>query len=93
MCKISLRLQHAHSLKYKRRLIKPILARVSARFNASISEIGENDVHSRSLIGFAIATSDARTANMLTDTILRFIEHSSPEVELLQIDREILTGF
>ena len=71
----------------------PILARVSARFNASISEIGENDVHSRSLIGFAIATSDARTANMLTDTILRFIEHSSPEVELLQIDREILTGF
>lgn len=93
MCKISLRLQHAHSLKYKRRLIKPILARVSARFNASISEIGENDVHSRSLIGFAVATSDARTANMLTDTILRFIEHSSPEVELLQIDREILTGF
>ena len=93
MCKISLRLQHAHSLKYKRRLIKPILARVSARFNASISEIGENDVHSRSLIGFAVATSDARTANMLTDTILRFIEHSSPEVESLQIDREILTGF
>ena len=93
MCKISLRLQHAHSLKDKRRLIKPIIERVSARFNASISEVGDNNVHSRSLIGLAIVTSDARTANMFVETILRFIERSSPEVELLQIDREILTGF
>ena len=70
-----------------------LFANAESSFWISISEIGENDVHSRSLIGFAIVTSDVRTANMLTDSILRFIEHSSPEVELLQIDREILTGF
>ena len=43
VCKIVLSIDNAFSLKEKRRVIKSIIGRVKAKFNASIAEVDMND--------------------------------------------------
>ncbi len=47
-----------HSLKEKRQIVKCVIDRVKAKFNASISEVGQNDLWQRGTIGVAMVSND-----------------------------------
>jgi hypothetical protein len=47
-----------HSLKGKRQIVKCVIDRVKAKFNASISEVGQNDLWQRGTIGVAMVSND-----------------------------------
>ncbi len=49
--KIYFRLPGNRSLKGKRQVVKKILSRVRAKYNVSISEVGDNDIVQRAVIG------------------------------------------
>ncbi len=85
---------HIHgavSLKDKRRVVKRILAKTRESFNVSVSEVGENDVHTSARLAFVMVGSDTAYVNSGLDKMLNFI-HSLHLAEIVDHDIELTTG-
>ncbi len=93
VCRVSLRLPGALSLKDKRRIIKSITARVSNRFNVSVAEIDNQDTWQLSTIGIAFVSNDKRHVNEVLSCVVNFISNSHLETEMLDYEIEILPVF
>jgi uncharacterized protein YlxP (DUF503 family) len=91
VCQVDLRIPGNASLKGKRRVLRKIIDRVKNRYNISISEIGDNDLWQRSLLGLSVVGNDSRHINSSLDKIIGFIDslnvadiiHS--EIEIIHI--------
>lgn len=92
VCKVSLVLPSS-SLKEKRRIIKSILGKISNKFNVSTSEVAENEMWGRSVIGISLVSSSLKYGEESIEKVIRFIESERADVEIIEIDRETLTGF
>lgn len=86
---IRIHLSWVHSLKEKRMVVKSVCARVHGRFNVSISEIEEQDIHQLAVLGIAGIAADHAQADSILDHVLNFIERNT-EGETVSIDRELL---
>jgi uncharacterized protein len=53
---LELRIEHAHSLKEKRHVVKSLKERLRGKFNVSVSEIEDQDLHNSSVIAAAIVS-------------------------------------
>jgi uncharacterized protein len=88
---ITFRLHECRSLKEKRKIIKAIIARLRNNFNASISEVGLNDVYQRAEIGFSIVGNNRQVVNAKIDKLfnmaeeLRLAEIIDTEMEIINI--------
>lgn len=69
--------------------VKSLCAKVSNKFNVSIAEVENQDMHQSIGLGIACVTTDSRIADSMIDTILNFIE-SNTEGEIMHVEREIL---
>lgn len=47
-----------HSLKGKRQVVRCLIDRIKAKFNASVAEVGANDLWQRGVIGIAMVAND-----------------------------------
>lgn len=47
-----------HSLKGKRHVLRCLIDRVKAKFNASVAEVGSNDLWQRSSVGVSMVAND-----------------------------------
>lgn len=56
---MELRLEHAHSLKEKRHVVKSLKDRLRHKFNVSVAEIDDQDLHNSSVIA-AVTVSPSR---------------------------------
>ena len=83
------RLHDCHSLKGKRSVIKAIISQVRNHFNASVAEVGANDVYQRAEIGFTLAGSDHGAINAKIDKLLNFVEDLGL-AELVDSEMEII---
>jgi uncharacterized protein YlxP (DUF503 family) len=77
-----------HSLKDKRMVVKSLVDRVRNRFNASISEVDEQDTHRTIVLGIACVSGAAGEAGRAVDRIIEFIE-AGTEAEITDIVREM----
>jgi len=59
----------AHSLKEKRHVMRCLLDRVKAKFNASIAEVEHNDLWQRGTIGVAVVANDRTFLEQVTTKI------------------------
>ena len=84
---VTLRLEGNASLKGKRKVVKSILGRVKARFNAAASEVGSQDVYELATLGFAVCGPDTRLLNTVLDNILDFIE-DNVDAEVINSEME-----
>ena len=71
---VTFRLHDCRSLKGKRKVVKSINGRVRNKFNASVAEVGMNDIHQRAEIGFSLVGNDRQVMNSKIDKILNMIE-------------------
>ena len=71
---LTFRLHDCRSLKAKRSIVKAIIQRVRNNFNASVAEVGANDVYEYALIGFALSGNDQGVINAKLDKMLNFVE-------------------
>ena len=71
---ITFRLHDCRSLKGKRKVIKSIISRLRNNFNASVAEIGSNDVHQRAEIGFSLVGNDQAIINSKIDKMVNLAE-------------------
>lgn len=87
--RVVLRLHGVHSLKEKRKIIKSIVSRVKNSFNASVAEVGANDIHERAEIGFSLTGNEQRNINSAIDRIFNHIDNMGL-AEIIDTDFEII---
>lgn len=86
---IVLRLPGNTSLKGKRKVVKSIVSRLQNTFNASVAEVGANNIHQRAEIGLAFVGNDRRVINSKLDKALNLVE-AMQLAEIIDTDMEIL---
>ncbi len=57
-----LRLEHSHSLKDKRQVVKSLKDRLRARFNVAVAEVGEQEKWQHALVSAVTVSGDQRSA-------------------------------
>lgn len=87
---LTLRLPDCHSLKEKRRLIKPILARLHKEFNISVVEYGHQDVWQSSELLIACAASPGNHVENTLSNVVAFYECHWPDLPLIGEKIEII---
>ena len=84
------RLHDCRSLKSKRKVVKSIIQQVRNRFNASVAEVGANDVYQRAELGFALAGNDRKVLNAKIDKIFNMIDDLGL-AEIVDSEMEIIS--
>lgn len=87
--KIVFRLHDCHSLKAKRKIVKAITSRLRNRFNASVAEVGSNDIHQRAEVGFTLVGNDRKVINSKIDKIFNMAEEIGL-AEMIDTEMEIV---
>ncbi len=87
---ITFRLHDCHSLKGKRKIVKAIISRLRNNFNASVAEVGANDIHQRAEIGFALAGNDRMVINSKIDKMFNLADDLGL-AELIDTEMEIIS--
>lgn len=86
---LDLLLGDVRSLKQKRSAVRPLIAELRKRFDVSVSEAGNQQMHRRTLIGIAMVAPDTGHVTDVLDGCERFVA-SRPEIELLSTRRRWL---
>ena len=88
---VSLRIKlHApwvHSLKEKRMIVKSLMAKLQNKFNVSVAEVDEQDIHQTIVIGVAAIVPHHAQADSFTEELQYFIEGNT-EAEIVEIEKE-----
>ena len=70
---MELRIEHAHSLKEKRHVVKSLKDRLRNKFNISVAEIDDQDLHNSAVIAAAAVSSSRDFA----EKVLRSVEEEA----------------
>jgi len=87
---VKFRLHDCHSLKEKRKIVKSIVSRLRNHFNASVAEVGANDVHQRAEIGFALAGNNRQVINSKIDHLFNLLDQIGL-AEIIDTEMEIFS--
>ncbi len=81
-------LGEVESLKIKRAVLRPVLARLR-RLEVAVSEAGDADLHRRALIGIATVAGDVAQVHRVLDSCERQVA-GEVELDLLSAHRRIV---
>ena len=87
--KVDLRAAYVHSLKEKRMIVKSIIGKLQNKFNVSIREVENQDLHQRISIEIVKLKLNSKNSNQSKDKILNLIEENC-EAEIIDIESEII---
>ena len=82
-CQLRLYLPGCHSLKEKRSRLKPLLARLHREFNIAAAEVDLQDVWQSAELGLVTVANNSAQVLGEMQHIVRWIEHTQPEVEVV----------
>jgi uncharacterized protein YlxP (DUF503 family) len=66
---LELRIEHAHSLKEKRHVVKSLKDRLRRKFNISIAEIDDMDLHNSAVLAVATVSSSRPFAQKVLQAV------------------------
>lgn len=89
-CSLELYLPGSHSLKDKRHILKPLLARLRREFNLATAEVDHNDLWQSAEIAFVTVANDPGYVNSFLEKTVRWIEIHRPDVQVVDWQIEIL---
>ncbi|NLZ47828.1 MAG: DUF503 domain-containing protein [Clostridiales bacterium] len=87
--KINLRADWCHSLKEKRMVVNKIIDKVSGKFNVSISEVEDLDLHNSIVLGIANVSNSSAHGDSVIQKVINYIENIT-EAYITNIETEIL---
>lgn len=82
---IVLRADWVHSLKEKRSELKSIIQKVRNKFNVSVAETGQQDVHQTMVITVACVAATQALADSILSQVIRFVE-ANTDAEMVQVE-------
>lgn len=84
---ITLRASWVHSLKEKRMVVKSIVNKLKNKFNISVSEVAEQDIHQTIVIGVVGIGGTTAQVDSTMEHIINFIEDNT-DAEIIGIEKE-----
>jgi uncharacterized protein YlxP (DUF503 family) len=87
---IELNLPGIASLKEKRRVLKPLIARLHKTFNIAVAEVALHDVWQSATLGIAVVSTASGHAESKLETILGWIERNWPHIEIMDHTFEVI---
>lgn len=87
LLKITLRASWVHSLKEKRMVVKSIVQRLKNKFNLSVAEVAEQDIHQIIVIGIAAICGSSAQVDSTMENVINFVEGST-DAEIIDIQRD-----
>jgi uncharacterized protein YlxP (DUF503 family) len=85
--KVTLRASWVHSLKEKRMIVKSIVQKLKNKFNISVIEAEEQNVHKIIVIGIAGMCANSAQCDSIMENILTFIDGNT-DAEIIDIEKE-----
>lgn len=89
-CVITLQLYGSDSLKAKRRVLKPILSRLTRQFNVAVAEVDYHDSWQTSQIALVTVGNDAGYLHGLLEKTVTWIEDNRPDITIDQYNIEMI---
>jgi len=86
---LELRIEHEHSLKEKRHVVRSLKDRLREKFNVSVAEIDDMDLHNSAVLAAAVVSPSRDFAAKVLDGVEREAE-SLVGPMLIRADREWL---
>jgi len=86
---ITFRLHDCRSLKGKRKVVKKIVNQLRNNFNASVAEVGSNDIYQRAEIGFALVGNNRMVVNSKIDKMINLADDLGL-AEIIDSEMEII---
>jgi uncharacterized protein YlxP (DUF503 family) len=87
---ITLRLHDCRSLKGKRKIVKSIISQMRNKFNASVAEVGANDIHHRAQIGYSMVGNNRSVINSKLDKAINLVD-TMGIAEIIDTEMELFT--
>lgn len=75
--KIYLYANWVHSLKEKRMIVKSVIAKIQNKYNVSVAEVENQDLHQSIVIGIACVSNETAHANSVIQNVVEYIENTS----------------
>lgn len=85
--KLTLRASWVHSLKEKRIIVKSIVQKLKNKFNISVSEVDEQDIHQTMVLGIVGICGTSAQADSTMENIIKFIECNT-DAEIVDIKKD-----
>lgn len=85
--KVTLRASWVHSLKEKRMIVKSIVQRLKNKFNISVAEVEEQDIHQTIVIGISGICGTSTQVDSTMENVITFIECNT-DAEIVDIQKE-----
>ena len=80
-----------HSLKEKRAVLRPVLADLRRSTEASVAEVGEQDLHRRANVGVGVVAASPDRVTEVLDRAERMVAER-PDITLLSARRRMRRG-
>ncbi len=92
MCRLTLRLPQAQSLKDKRQAARSLAARIRNQFNVAVAEEADDDLWQRLTLAVCCVTNDAAHADQMMAAVATFVAETRPDLEMLDFQTEVISG-
>ena len=79
-----------HSLKEKRSVIRPVMAEIRRKYEVSVAESGQPELHRRAEIGVGLVSAASGHITEVLDAVERLVA-ARPEIELLSSRRRVFS--
>ena len=86
--KVDLRSDWCHSLKEKRMVVKSVVGKLQNKFNISVCEIDNQDIHNLITIGIVGIGIDSKICDSIIDNVINYIEDIT-DAEIINIEQEV----
>lgn len=87
MMKITLRASWVHSLKEKRMVVRSLTQRLKNKFNLSVGEVGEQDLHQLIEIGVVAVCGNGKILDSTMENVINFVENNT-DAEVIDIQHD-----
>jgi len=87
LMRITLRASWVHSLKEKRMVVKSLIQRLKNKFNISVGEVGEQDIHQTIVIGITGVCGTPAQVDSTMENVIKFVEDNT-DAEIIKIESE-----
>lgn len=95
--RLVLQIPESGSLKDKRQVVRKVVDRLRARFNASVSEVGDQDRWQQAVLGISVVAGDRRHADEQLEKIIHAVDEMylapmvSRQTEILSLGEHLYT--
>ncbi|MDB1947354.1 DUF503 domain-containing protein [Clostridium tertium] len=86
---IKLRASWVHSLKEKRMVVKSIIQKLKNKFNISVNEVEDQDIHQSIVIAISSICLSSSQVDSTMENIINFIELNT-DAELINIEKDVI---